>query len=346
MSLNMINKEEKSMRKPKKLLNDPNNVRQEVMQGLVYAYNGKLTAIADYCAVYGNHISNDQVVVISGGGSGHEPTFAGFIGEGGIDGCALGEVFTSPSPDQIIELTKATEKGNGVLFLYGNYSGDGMNFDISAEILAEENIVTKTIRATDDIASAPLSKLSDRRGVAGIMFLYKIAGAASQFEKYNIENLYQVVTKANANVRTIGVALDGCALPQSNNFNFELDENEIEIGIGIHGEAGLRRQAMTSSDEVVKEMIDRLCDDLPFQTGDRVCVLINNLGALSNTELLVITRKVGIELNNRGIISHDIAVGHFCTSLEMSGFSITLMKLDDELQHLYDLPCQTLGWRK
>ncbi|OCG60246.1 dihydroxyacetone kinase subunit DhaK [Gilliamella sp. Nev3-1] len=334
------------MRKPKKLLNDPNNVRQEVMQGLIYAYQGRLTAISEHCAVYGNHIANDQIVIVSGGGSGHEPTFAGFIGKGGIDGCAIGEAFTSPSPDQIIEVTKAIEKGKGVLFLYGNYSGDGMNFDIAAEILGEENIVIKTIRATDDIASAPLSKISDRRGVAGIMFLYKIAGAAAQFEKYDFENLYQVVSKANNNVRTIGVALDGCALPQSNHFNFELDDNEIEIGIGIHGEAGLRRQAITSSDEVVKEMIDSLCDDLPFKKGDRVCVLINNLGALSNAELFIVTRKVGIELDTRGIISHDVVVGHFCTSLEMSGFSISLMKLDEELQHLYDLPCQTLGWRK
>jgi phosphoenolpyruvate---glycerone phosphotransferase subunit DhaK len=334
------------MRNPKKLLNDPNNVRQEVMQGLIYAYQGKLTAISEHYAVYGNHIANDQVVIVSGGGTGHEPTFAGFIGKGGIDGCALGEVFTSPSPDQIIEVTKAIEKGKGVLFLYGNYSGDGMNFDISAEILAEENITIKTIRATDDIASAPLSKLSDRRGVAGLMFLYKIAGAAAQFEKYDLNNLYQVVSKANGNVRTIGVALDGCALPQSSHFNFQLEDNEIEIGIGIHGEAGLRRQVITSSDQVVKEMIDNLCDDLPFKKGDRVCVLINNLGALSNAELYIITRKVGIELGIRGIISHDVVVGHFCTSLEMSGFSISLLKLDEELQHLYDLPCQTLGWRK
>lgn len=334
------------MRKPKKLLNDLNNVRHEVMQGLVYAYNGKLTAITDYCAVYGNHIQADQVVIISGGGSGHEPTFAGFVGQGGIDGCALGEVFTSPSPDQIIEVTRAIEKGKGVLFLYGNYSGDGMNFDISAEILAEENIVSKTIRATDDIASAPLSKIADRRGVAGIMFLYKIAGAAAQLDKYNLDDLYRVVNKANTHVRTIGVALDGCALPQSTNFNFELAADELEIGIGIHGEAGLRRQAMTSSDDIVEEMIDRLCADLPFNNHDRVCVLINNLGALSNTELLIITRKVGIELDRRGMISHDVVVGHYCTSLEMSGFSISLFKLDDELQHLYDLPCHTLGWRK
>lgn len=336
------------MRKPKKLLNDPNNVRHEVMEGLIYAYQGTqgITAIPDFCAVYGNHIKHDQVVIVSGGGSGHEPTFAGFIGQGGIDACALGEVFTSPSPDQIIEVTKASEKGHGVLFLYGNYSGDGMNFDIAAEILAEEGILTQTVRGTDDIASAPLSKITDRRGVAGIMFLYKIAGAAAQFEKYSLDELCRVAQKANANVRTIGIALDGCALPQADKFNFELEDDEIEIGIGIHGEAGLRRQKISSSDEIVIEMIDRLCADLPFMKGDNVCVLINNLGALSNTELLIVTRKVAIELNARGINSYDVVVGHFCTSLEMSGFSISLMKLDEELQRLYNLPCHTFGWRK
>lgn len=333
------------MRKPKKLLNDPNNVRSEVMAGLLYAYNGQLKSIDDYCAVYRSQIG-EQVIIVSGGGSGHEPTFAGFIGEGGIDACALGEVFTSPSPDQIIEVTKVTHKNRGVLFLYGNYSGDGMNFDIAAEILAEEGIASKTIRGTDDIASAPLDRITDRRGVAGIMFLYKIAGAAAQYQQYDLNALHTLVAKANHNTRTIGVALDGCALPQSTNFNFELADDEIEIGIGIHGEAGLRRQKMTSMDETVTEMVDRLCADLPFQQGDKICVAINNLGSLSNTELLIATKKVGEELQQRGITVHDLVTGHFCTSLEMSGFSISFLKLDDELQALYDAPCKTLGWRK
>lgn len=334
------------MRKPKKLLNDPNNVRREVMDGLMYAYNGKLKAINEYCAVYRQPIDQKQVIIVSGGGSGHEPTFAGFIGEGGIDACALGEVFTSPSPDQIIEVTKAAHNHQGVLFLYGNYSGDGMNFDIAAEILAEEGIQTLTVRGTDDIASAPLERITDRRGVAGIMFLYKIAGSAAQFKKYDLKRLYEVTKKANHNTRTIGVALDGCALPQSSKFNFELADDEIEIGIGIHGEAGFRRQKITSMDETVAEMVDRLCSDLPYHAGDKICVSINNLGTLSNTELLIATKKVGEELKQRGIITHDIVTGHFCTSLEMSGFSISFLKLDNELQALYDLPCHTLGWRK
>jgi len=299
-----------------------------------------------YCVVYRRAILPTQVVIVSGGGSGHEPTFAGFIGEGGIDACALGEVFTSPSPDQIIEVTKAVHTNQGVLFLYGNYSGDGMNFDIAAEILAEEGIKTLTVRSSDDIASAPLTKMADRRGVAGIMFLYKIAGSAAQYKRYDLTKLHQVTQKANYNTRTIGVALSGSALPQSSSFNFELADDEIEIGIGIHGEAGLRRQKITTMDQTVSEMIDKLCRDLPYQRGDKVCVSINNLGAMSNTELLIASKQVGQELNQRGIITHDIVTGHFCTSLEMSGFSISLLKLDAELQELYDLPCHTLGWRK
>lgn len=334
------------MLKPKKLLNDPNDVRREVMSGLLYAYNGKLKAIEEYCAVYRESISSEQVIIVSGGGSGHEPTFAGFIGEGGIDACALGEVFTSPSPDQIIEVTKIAPHDRGVLFLYGNYSGDGMNFDIAAELLAEDGIKILTVRGTDDIASAPLDRINDRRGVAGIMFLYKIAGSATQYKRYDLDSLQQVTQKANQFTRTIGVALGGCALPQSTTFNFELAEDEIEIGIGIHGEQGLRRQKMTSMDDTVAEMVDRLCNDLPYQRGDRVCVSMNNLGTLSNTELLIATKKVGEELSKRGIITHDVVTGHFCTSLEMSGFSISFLKLDDELQELYDLPCNTLGWRK
>lgn len=334
------------MLKPKKILNNPNNVRQEVMDGLVYAYQGELIPIKALSAVYRKSIAHDQVVIVSGGGSGHEPTFAGFVGKGSIDACALGEVFTSPSPDQIIEVTKASQKGHGVLFLYGNYSGDGMNFDIAAEILAEEGIETRTVRTTDDIASAPLERISDRRGVGGLMFVYKIAGSAAQYQGYGLDQLQAVAQKANFNTRTIGMALSGSALPQSSTFNFELADDEIEIGIGIHGEAGLRRQKLTTTDEVVKEMIDRLCDDLPFNQGDKICVAINDLGSLSYTELLIVSRKVAIELEQRGIITHDVVIGHFCTSLEMSGFSISFLKLDDELQTLYDLPCDTFGWRK
>lgn len=227
------------MQKPKKIFNNTDNIRSEIMEGLVYAGRGKIHALPNYCAVYRTMAQNGQTVIVSGGGSGHEPTFAGFVGEGGIDACALGEVFTSPSPDQIIEASRAVHQGNGVLFLYGNYSGDGMNFDIAAEILAEEGIECRTVRATDDIASAPPERMSDRRGVGGLAFLYKLAGAAAQFEHYGLSELEALAKKANRNTRTIGVALSGCALPQADAFNFTLADNEIELGIGIHGEPGL-----------------------------------------------------------------------------------------------------------
>ena len=334
------------MQKPKKLFNNTDNIRSEIMEGLVYAGRGRIHALPEYCAVYRTMTQTGQTVIVSGGGSGHEPTFAGFVGECGIDACALGEVFTSPSPDQIIEASRAVHQGNGILFLYGNYSGDGMNFDIAAEILAEEGIECRTVRATDDIASAPPEKMSDRRGVGGLAFLYKLAGAAAQFERYTLPALEALAQKANHNTRTIGVALSGCALPQSDAFNFTLADNEIELGIGIHGEPGLCRMPMPHSDELVEMMIARLCDDLPFGHGDNVCVSVNNLGALSNTELMVITRKVGMALAERGIHTHDVQVGHFCTSLEMSGFSLSLLRLDDEMQRLYDHPINTLGWRK
>lgn len=334
------------MRKPKKLFNDTDNIRDEIMQGLVYASMGTLKALPDFCAVCREAIADNQVVVVSGGGSGHEPTFAGFVGEGGIDACALGEVFTSPSPDQIIAVSQAAHRGSGILFLYGNYSGDGMNFDIAAEILAEQGIDCRTVRATDDIASAPPERINDRRGVGGLMFLYKLAGAAAQYEHYTLPALERLAHKANAAVRTLGVALSSCALPQAENFNFSLGDNEIELGIGIHGEPGLCRLPMPRSDDLVEEMLARLCYELPLTQGDRVCVSINNLGALSNSELMVIARKVGLELTSRGLITHDVAVGHFCTSLEMSGFSVSLLHLDDELARLYDYPINTQGWRK
>lgn len=334
------------MQKPKKIFNDTDNIRAEIMEGLVYAGMGKINALPDYCAIYRTPSQGQQTVIVSGGGSGHEPTFAGFVGEGGIDACALGEVFTSPSPDQIIEASHAVHQGGGVLFLYGNYSGDGMNFDIAAEILAEEGIACRTVRATDDIASAPPERMSDRRGVGGLAFLYKLTGAAAQFEHYALPELEALAQKANNNVRTIGVALSGCALPQAETFNFTLADNEIELGIGIHGEPGLCRIPMPHTDELVEMMIERLCSDLPFVANDKVCVSVNNLGALSNTELMVVTRKVGIALKARGITTYDVQVGHFCTSLEMSGFSLSMLRLDDEMQRLYDYPIATLGWRK
>lgn len=333
------------MRKPKKLLNNPNDVPTEQLEGLIAACHGDLIPVDNVTAVIRRNISKDQVAVLIGGGSGHEPMFAGYVGEGLADAAALGEIFTSPSPFIIIEAAKAASQGNGVLFIYGCYAGDNMNFDIAAELLEEEGIITKTVRVNDDIASAPLERRTERRGVAGDLIVLKIAGAAAQ-KKYDLNKIHQLTEKANYNTRTIGVALSACSLPASGNFNFEIPDGELELGMGIHGEHGVRRQKIVSADEMVKEMVDRLCDDLPFKSGDNVCVVINNLGASTYSELLIAYRKVSMELAIRNINIYDTNIGSFCTAQEMSGFSITFFKLDDELKELYDMPCNSFGWRK
>ncbi|KAE9529366.1 dihydroxyacetone kinase subunit DhaK [Testudinibacter aquarius] len=332
-------------RNPKKLLNDPNNVPVEQLEGLLYACGGKLIKVDNYSGVYRHDITNDQVIVVTGGGSGHEPMFAGYVGKGLADAAALGEIFASPSPDIIIETTKAAQKGKGVLFVYGNYAGDNMNFDIATELLEEEGIQVKTVRVTDDISAAPLSKMSDRRGVAGDMYVLKIAGAAVA-QGYDLEKLHEVTSKANFNTRTMGVALGACSIPQTGKFNFELADDELELGMGIHGEPGVRRQKMTSADEINGEIVARLCEDIELKSGDRVCVTINNLGASTYTELLIANRKVHQELTARGIEIYDTLIGNYCTSQEMAGFSVTIFCLDDELQKLYDMPCDSFAWRK
>lgn len=331
-----------SIRKPKKLLNDPRDVPEEQLQGLIAACGGDLQRVDGYSAVIRRDIPDNQVAVLIGGGSGHEPMFAGYVGKGLADASALGEIFTSPSPDIIIEAAKAADRGQGVLFVYGNYSGDNMNFDIAAELLEEEGIITRTVRVTDDIA---IEKKSDRRGVAGDMMVLKIAGAAAtRFD--SLERVHQLAVKANDNTRSMGVALSACSLPQTGEFNFELADDELELGMGIHGEQGVRRQKMAPADEIVTEIIERLCADLPFTSGDRVSLLINNLGGSTVTELLIANRKANQLLTDRGIIIHDTLIGSYCTSQEMSGYSITLMKLDAELQSLYDAPCHSFAWRK
>lgn len=332
-------------RNPKKLLNNPTEVPSEQLEGLLYACRGKLLKVDGYSGVYREDICNDQVVVVTGGGSGHEPMFAGYVGQGLADAAALGEIFASPSPDIIIETTKAAEKGKGVLFVYGNYAGDNMNFDIAAELLEEEGIQVKTVRVTDDISAAPISKMSDRRGVAGDMYVLKIAGAAVE-SGYDLEQVYEATKKANFNTRTIGVALGACSIPQTGKFNFELADDELELGMGIHGEPGVRRQKMTTADEINGEMVERLCNDIELQSGDKVCVTVNNLGGSTYTELLIAYRKVYQELTARNIQIHDVLIGPYCTSQEMAGYSITIFRLDDELQKLYDMPCDSFAWRK
>ncbi|MGR5069097.1 MULTISPECIES: dihydroxyacetone kinase subunit DhaK [Vibrio] len=333
------------MRKPKKLINDPMNVAQEQFDGLLSAMNGKLEALPGITAAMRTDFPSDKVAIVTGGGAGHEPLFAGYVGRGLADAAALGDIFAAPAPNVILQTTEAVNNGKGVIYIYGNYAGDNMNFDIAAELADDDDIKTHTIRVWDDVASAPLDKIQERRGTAGDLYVLKIAGAAS--EQYNdFDKIVAVTERARDNTRSIGVALSAGSIPQTNTFNFELPHDELEIGMGLHGEPGVSREKMTSADEVVDRLIDQLCDDLPYQSGDEVCLLVNNLGASTYMELLIANRRAHVKLTERGIKVHNTLVGNYCTSQEMSGYSITLMKLDDELKTLFDLPCESFALRK
>lgn len=331
--------------KIRKILNNPKNVVPEMLDGLVKASNGRLKKLKGVNALVKVDLEEDKVGLLIGGGSGHEPLFPGFIGTNLADGAACGNVFAAPSPNIILEATRAIDMGKGVLYLYGNYSGDNMNFDIAAEMAEEEGINVKTVRVWDDVASASLENIKERRGIAGDLFVIKVAGAASASLE-SIDEIYRVSVKARDNTRSMGVAVRAGSIPETGEPTFSLPENMIEIGMGLHGEPGVSRKEMLPADELVEMMMHKIISDLPFQESDEVCMLINNLGSTTMMELLTVNRKATSILKEHGIKLYDTVVGSYCTSQEMGGFSISLMKLDAELKKYYDMPANSLGFKK
>lgn len=331
------------MKKPKKILNDPQRATEEMMEGLLLAYDGRVEKAAGHGAFFLKDIPAGKVALLVGGGSGHEPIFGGFLGRNLADGAACGEVFTSPSPQTICEAARAINRGKGVVFVYGNYSGDNMNFDMAAEFLAAEGIETHTIRVRDDVAVGAPDRPDDRRGIAGDVFVIKIAGGAAA-ELQSLAEVARVAAKAEANTRSMGVAVSPGSLPESGKPTFELGDDEIEIGMGAHGEKGVSRQKMATADEIVDQMLEPILRDLPYRAGDEVALLINNLGATTMFELLIANRRVRQILEREHIRVHRSFVGSWLTSQEMAGFSITLMKLDEELKHYLDLPASSMGF--
>lgn len=333
------------MKKAKKILNDPRHVVPELLDGLVKAYGGKVRKLEGLNALVKSDLPRGKVGLLIGGGSGHEPLFHGFIGENMADGAACGHIFAAPTPDVILEVTRALDQGRGVLYLYGNYAGDNMNFDIAAEMAADEGIRTRTVRVWDDVASAPPERMEDRRGIAGDLFVIKIAGGASAAIQ-DLDEILRITSKARDHTRSMGVAVAAGSIPETGEPTFELPHDEIEIGMGLHGEPGVSREKMLPADALVDRMMGQILSDLPFHQGDEVCLLINNLGATTMMELLIVNRKANQVLKAEGITAHDIVMGGFCTSQEMAGFSITLMKLDDELKKYYDMPAHSFGFTK
>lgn len=327
---------------PKKVMNDPARVVPELLEGLLRVSGGAIVQVGPVGAIAKASIPDGKVALLVGGGSGHEPLFHGYIGENMADGAACGEIFAAPSPDVVLAVTKAIQRGKGVLYLYGNYAGDIMNFDMSAELAAEEGIRVRTVRIWDDVASAPPDQQHLRRGIAGDILVIKIAGAASAVLD-DLDEVVRVTEKARDATRSIGVAVAAGSIPQTGERTFELGDDEIEIGMGVHGEPGVVRQKMAPADEVVDLMASRILDDLPFRSGDEVCLLINNLGSTTMMELLIAARRLFSILDERGVRVHHTLVGTFAASQEMAGFSFTLMRLDDELRRYYDMPAVSLG---
>ncbi len=333
------------MMQAKKIINDPRNVVPELLEGLVEAYHGKVMKLEGVAALVKFSLPEGKVGLLIGGGSGHEPLFHGFIGENLADGAACGNIFAAPTPDVILEATRALDQGYGVLYLYGNYAGDNMNFDIAAEMAADEGIQIRTIRVWDDVASAPPERMDDRRGIAGDVFVIKIAGGISATTQ-DLEEVYRVTAKARDHTRSMGVAMSAGSIPETGEPTFELPDDEIEIGMGLHGEAGVSREKLLPADALVEKMMGRILSDLPFQRGDEVCLLINDLGATTMMELLIVNRQVRRVLRDQGIAVYDTLMGRFCSSQEMAGFSITLMRLDDELKKYYDMPAKSFAFTK
>lgn len=333
------------MANPKKIINDPRNVVAELVQGMVAAYHGRVRALPSGMGLAKLDIPPGKVALLIGGGSGHEPLFHGYVGDNLADGAACGYIFTSPTPDVILEVTRAVERGNGVLYLYGNYAGDNLNFDMAAEMADAEGIRVKTVRIWDDIASATPERADERRGVAGDIFVIKVAGAAAATLR-DLDAVYDLTCHARDMTRTLGVAVSAGSIPETGKPTFVLGDDEIEIGMGLHGEPGVRRAKLLPADALVNDMLERILADLPFERGDEVCLLLNDLGATTMMELLIVNRQVRAVLAERGIGVYDTLIGSYATCQEMAGFSISLMKLDDALKRAYDLPIRSLGWSK
>lgn len=326
----------------KKFVNKPEDYVDEMLKGLYTAHPDMVTYVNDdlRCLAKAGEKKAGKVALATGGGSGHLPLFLGYVGEGMLDGCAIGGVFQSPSAEQMYELTKEIDAGAGTLYIYGNYSGDIINFEMAAEMAEMDDIRVLNLTGKDDVASMKRGEEDKRRGVAGIFFVYKCAGAAAD-EMMSLDEVMRVAQKAVDNVRTMGVAFTPCTIPEVGKPSFTLGENEMEIGMGIHGEPGVRRGELIPADEIVDEMLEPIINDLPYESGDEVAVLINGLGATPLEEQYIIYRRVSEVLAEKGIKIVKNYIGEFATSMEMTGASISLLKLDEELKGLLLKPAET-----
>ncbi|GAA0413570.1 MAG: dihydroxyacetone kinase subunit DhaK [Bacillota bacterium] len=329
----------------KKIINDPDQVVQDMVNGYIAAYPEKVRLIPNTLVLARKEAPiKGKVGLVSGGGSGHEPAHAGYVGKGMLDAAVAGEVFTSPTPDQVLEAIKAVDGGEGVFLIIKNYTGDVLNFEMAAEMAEAEGIQVEKVIVNDDVAVEDSSFTTGRRGIAGTVLVHKIAGAKAE-SGGSLKEIKQVADKVVANVRSMGMALTSCTVPAAGKPSFTLKEDEMEIGIGIHGEPGIERKPITSADEIATELTNRILEDIEISKGNNIAVMINGLGATPEMELYIVNEKVQGILHDNGIHVYRTFVGEYMTSLEMAGISITLLKLDDELKTLLDAGSEAPAFR-
>ena len=325
----------------KKIMNAPEAYTDDMLKRIYAAHDGMVKYVNDdlrcYCTA---HKKEGKVAIITGGGTGHLPLFLGYVGDGLLDGCGVGGVFQSPSSEQIYNVAKEVEAGAGVLFLYGNYTGDIMNFDMAAEMLdMMDGIETRSIVGADDVLSN--ANVETRRGVAGIFFMYKCAGAKAA-QMGTLDEVLAAAQKAKDNTRTVGFALTPCIIPEVGHSNFTLEENEMAFGMGIHGEPGVWNGPVKTARELAEESVKEILEDMPLDHGEEVCLLINGLGATSQEELYILSGSVTQLLKEKGIRVYRTFVGEYATSMEMAGASISVCRVaDDEMKEWINMPVHT-----
>ena len=329
----------------KKLINDPADVVKEALQGIAAAHSDRLRVLTEpNNIVRADSPVQGKVALVSGGGSGHEPMHGGFVGMGMLDAACPGEVFTSPTPDQMLAATQAVDGGAGVLHNVKNYTGDVLNFEMAADLARAEGIEVEAVVIDDDVAVKDSLYTAGRRGVGATVLAEKICGAAAEQGK-SLAEVAELCRRVNANARSMGMALTSCTVPAAGKPTFELGAAEMEIGVGIHGEPGRERKALAPVHEVVEMLAAPIVDDLPFASGDRVLAFVNSMGGTPLIELYIVYNELNQFLSARGIEVSRNLIGPYITSLEMQGCSITLLKLDDEMTALWDAPVNTTGLR-
>jgi dihydroxyacetone kinase-like protein len=328
----------------KKIINSPETLVEEMLQGLTLGYPQYVARVPDSAVVARSKKKTGKVALISGGGSGHEPSHAGFVGEGMLDAAVCGAVFTSPTPDEVLKAIQAVKTDAGVLLIIKNYTGDVLNFEMAMEMAEAEGIKVAKVITNDDVAVMNSTYTVGRRGIAGTILVHKITGAAAE-AGLPLEAVQKIAEKVIANVRTMGMALAPCIVPAAGKPGFSLGEDEVEIGLGIHGEPGVAKEKIRTADETVAVLLDRILADLPIGNGDELALLVNGLGGTPLMELLIANRKAHQILSSKGAKIHHTNIGNYMTAIEMAGFSLSVLKLDAETKKYYDAKADTIAYK-